>query len=75
MENTAARRRKQVPEGYLIVGIDPHKKRHAAVAITQDFTIQAVKSWRQRKCVHRVLDANGIETFVYLIFLCHFCSP
>ena len=38
MENIAARKVKQVPEGYLIVGIDPHKKRHAAVAITQDFT-------------------------------------
>jgi transposase len=38
MENTAARKRKQVPEGYLIIGVDPHKKRHAAVAITQDFT-------------------------------------
>ncbi|MBM4433478.1 MAG: IS110 family transposase, partial [Chloroflexi bacterium] len=24
-------------EGYLVIGIDPHKKRHAAVAITQDF--------------------------------------
>jgi len=41
MQNTAARKRKQVPEGYLVVGVDPHKKRHAAVAITQDFTIQA----------------------------------
>ncbi|HAS04293.1 MAG TPA: IS110 family transposase [Dehalococcoidia bacterium] len=40
MENTAARKRKQVPEGYLIIGVDPHKKRHAAVAITQDFTIR-----------------------------------
>ncbi len=39
MENNAARKRKQVPEGYLIVGVDPHKKRHAAVVITQDFTI------------------------------------
>jgi transposase len=38
MENTAARKRKQVPGGYLIIGVDPHKKRHAAVAITQDFT-------------------------------------
>ena len=38
MENTAARKRKQVPDGYLIIGIDPHKKRHAAVTITQDFT-------------------------------------
>jgi len=38
MQNTAARKLRQVPEGYLIVGIDPHKKRHAAVAITQDLT-------------------------------------
>jgi hypothetical protein len=38
MQNTAARKLKQVPEGYLIVGIDPYKKKHAAVAITQDFT-------------------------------------
>ena len=41
MENTAARKLKQVPEGYLVIGVDPHKKRHAAVAITQDFTTQA----------------------------------
>jgi hypothetical protein len=34
MQNTAARKRKQVPEGCLVVGVDPHKKRHAAVAIT-----------------------------------------
>ena len=38
MQNTAARKRKQVPEGYMIIGVDPHKKRHATVAITQDFT-------------------------------------
>ena len=41
MENTAARKLKQVPEEYLIIGVDPHKKRHAAVAITQDFATQA----------------------------------
>jgi len=40
MQNTAAKKMKQVPEGYLIIGIDPHKKRHAAVAITQDFTVR-----------------------------------
>jgi hypothetical protein len=40
MHDTAARKRKQVPGGYLIIGIDPHKKRPAAVAITRDFTIQ-----------------------------------
>ena len=41
MENSAATKRKQVPEGYLVIGVDPHKKRHAAVAITQDFIIRA----------------------------------
>jgi len=40
MKNSAARKRKQVPEGYLIIGVDPHKKKHAAVAITQDFTLR-----------------------------------
>ena len=42
MENTAARKRKQVPEGYLIIGIDPHKKRHAGVAITQSYGQQSL---------------------------------
>jgi transposase len=41
MKNTAAWKLKQIPEGYLVIGVDPHKKRHAAVAITQDFTTQA----------------------------------
>jgi hypothetical protein len=38
MKNSAARKLKQVPVGYLIVGVDPHKKKHAAVIVTQDFT-------------------------------------
>jgi transposase len=41
MKNSAAMKLKQVPTGYLVVGIDPHKKRHAAVAMTQDFTMHA----------------------------------
>jgi transposase len=40
MKNTAARKLRQVPEEYLIIGVDPHKKKHAAVAITQDLTIR-----------------------------------
>jgi transposase len=39
MQNTAARKMRQVPGDYLIIGMDPHKKRHAVVAITQDLTI------------------------------------
>ena len=38
VKNSLANKLKQVPEGYLIVGIDPHQKKHAAVAMTQDFT-------------------------------------
>ena len=38
MKNIAARKLKQVPKGYLVVGVDPHKKKHAAVAVTQDLT-------------------------------------
>jgi len=41
MKNNAANKLKQVPAGYLVIGIDPHKKKHAAVAITQDFTTHA----------------------------------
>jgi len=32
MRNTAARKLKQIPRGYLVMGVDPHKKKHAAVA-------------------------------------------
>jgi len=57
MKNTAARKRKQIPEGYLVVGVDPHKKRHAAVAITQDFTAQAkFKVENTREGLETMLD-------------------
>ncbi|MFH0769298.1 MAG: IS110 family transposase [Chloroflexota bacterium] len=62
MQNTAARKRKQVPEGYLIIGIDPHKKRHAAVAITQDFTTQAkFKFDNTREGLETMLDHAKME--------------
>lgn len=41
MKNTAARKLKQVPVGYLVVGVDPHKKRHSAVAMAQDYVVQS----------------------------------
>jgi transposase len=62
MENTAARKRRQVPEGYLVVGVDPHKKRHAAVAITQDFTTQAkFKFDNTREGLEMMLDRVRVE--------------
>ena len=36
MKNNTARKLSQVPPGYLIMGIDPHKKIHVVVAMTQD---------------------------------------
>jgi transposase len=41
MKNSAALKLKQVPVGYLVVGVDPHKKKHAAVAITEDLMVRA----------------------------------
>jgi transposase len=40
MKNSAARKLKQVPAECLIVGVDPHKKKHAAVAINEDLVVQ-----------------------------------
>jgi len=63
MKNTAARKRKQVPEGYMIIGIDPHKKRHAAVAITQDFTIRdKFKFANTREGLETMLGRTRTET-------------
>ena len=41
MKNNTARKISQVPHRYLIMGIDPHKKIHVAVAMTQDTTSSA----------------------------------
>lgn len=62
MQNSAARKLKQVPEEFLIVGIDPHKKRHAAVAITQDFTIrEKFKFDNTRQGLENMLNRAGIK--------------
>ena len=62
MKNTAARKRNQVPERYLIVGIDPHKKKHAAVAITQDLTIHTrFKVENTREGLDLILQRAKIE--------------
>jgi len=38
MKDNTARKLKQGPKEYMVIGVDPHKKSHAAVAVTQDFT-------------------------------------
>jgi hypothetical protein len=41
MKNSAAKKLKQVPAGYLVIGVDPHKNKHAAVATTEDLMVRA----------------------------------
>lgn len=62
MKNTAARKRNQVPEEYLVIGVDPHKKKHAVVAITQDLTIHAkFKVDNTREGLDLILQRAKIE--------------
>jgi hypothetical protein len=41
MKNSAARKLKQVTSGYLRVGVEPHRRKHAAVAMTQYLMVQS----------------------------------
>ena len=62
MGNTVARKLKQIPEGYPVIGVDPHKKRHAAVSITQDFTTRAkFKFDNTREGLETILDRARVE--------------
>jgi hypothetical protein len=38
MRSNPAKKLKQIPTGYLVMGADPCKKKTAAVNVTQDFT-------------------------------------
>ena len=41
MKNGTARKLRQIPVGYLMIGVDPHQKKHAAVVMTQDAIVHA----------------------------------
>lgn len=41
MKNNTANKLKQIPEGYLIAGVDAHKKKHAIVLRTQDAVVHS----------------------------------
>ena len=45
MKNSTARKLEQLPTDYLIVGIDAHKKKHAAVSVT---TSPPLTQWQRR---------------------------
>ena len=56
MKNSTARKLRQIPAGYLIMGVDPHKEEHAAVAMTQDATVH---------CKFKVINSRrGYEELV-----------
>jgi len=62
MKSTAARKLRQVPERYLVIGIDAHKKRHAAAVVTQDFTTHSkFKFNNSREGFEMVLERARME--------------
>jgi transposase len=56
MKNDASHKLKLVPTDYLIVGVDPHKKTHAVVAMTHDLVVHT-----------RFKFSNSSEGFTSLI--------
>lgn len=62
MKNSTAEKLRQIPEGYLIVGVDPHKKRHAAVAMTQDAVAHLkFKAANSRRGYEELLERSRAE--------------
>ncbi len=62
MKSTAARKLKQAPEGYLVMGVDPHKKKHTAVAIIQYFTtLVKFKLDNSREGFEMMLQRSRVE--------------
>jgi len=62
MKNSAATKLKQVPAGYLRLGVDPHKKKHAAVAMTEDLMAQSkFKFDNSRRGFEEALDRARAE--------------
>lgn len=41
MKNNISRKMKQVPSGYLLVGTDPHKHKHAIITMDQQAMIRS----------------------------------
>jgi len=62
VKNNAAKKLKQIPARYLIVGIDPHKKKHAAVAIDQELIVRTkFKFSNSRDGFNEVFDKARLE--------------
>jgi transposase len=62
MKNSAARKLRQIPAGYLTIGIDPHKKKHATVAITEDLMVRTkFKFTNSRAGFEQMLENAKVE--------------
>jgi len=62
MKDGTARKLRQIPAGYLLVGVDPHKKRHAAVAMTQDAVVHSkLKFGNSRQGYEEALERNRAD--------------
>lgn len=62
VKNSTAKKLKQVPAGYLLVGADPHKKKHAAVIMSQDAIVQGkLKFTNSREGFEEVLQRVATE--------------
>ena len=62
MKSTAARKLTQVLQGYLVIGGDAHRRKHAAVVMTQNFTIHSkFKFSNSREGFDLVLERARME--------------
>jgi len=62
MKSTAASKLRQVPGGYLVIGVDAHKRKHGAVMMTQDFTTRSkLKFNNSREGFELVLERARME--------------
>lgn len=62
VKNSTASKLKQVPEGYLLAGVDPHKKKHAVVIMSQDAVVKRkFKFSNSREGFEEVLQQAMVE--------------
>ena len=74
MNNIAARKLKQIPAGYLRVGVDPHKKKHAVVAMTEDLVVHGkFKFANSRRGYEEALEWARAEMLSTRLPRCDFC--
>lgn len=64
MKNSTAAKLGQIPERCLIVGVDPHKKKHAAVVMTLGARVQAKRKFDNALCGFEALAAWAREQMV-----------